>query len=246
MSCTILSVYNSNTTRTGPLNGARPIQRFGSELTMVLNSRAFFSALPAFLVLCLSTPFAQSPQLAQPPQTPPPSPLAQSLAVRVPQSVKDAIRASVNASNSPTPDDKMGGFHEEGGMWVTTTDKKLAVLPAVPGPYAKPNEGSHIDPELSVIPMPSDKIASFDGSWHVHPRGGVIEDRKTKHNGVITETKITEVFVQQPSPRDIAAAAAPINIIVGAQDETVYFYNSSGVVATEPLAAFFSSPKTLL
>ena len=207
---------------------------------MLSNSRTFFCAVPAFLVLCLFSTFTQSSQLGQTPQTPPPSSLAQSLAARVPQSVKDAIRASVNASNSSTPDDKMGGFHEEGGMWVTTTDGKLVVLPAVSGAYAKPNEGSHIDPEFSAIPIASDKIASFDGSWHVHPRGGVIEDRKTKHKGVVTEVKITRSFSQQPSPRDISAAVAPTNIVVGAQDEIVYFYNSSGIVASEPLAAFLA------
>lgn len=204
------------------------------------NSRAFFCAVPAFLALCLLAPVTESPQ---PGQTPPPSPLAQSLAARVPQSVKDAIRASVNASNSPTADDKIGGFHEEGGMWVTTTDGKLAVLPAVPGAYAKPNEGSHIDPELSVVPIASDKIGSVDGDWHIHPRGGIIEDRKTKHNGVVTEIKIIETFIQPPSPTDISWGLAPINIAVGAQDETVYFYNSSGIVASESLSDFFSAPK---
>lgn len=209
---------------------------------MVLNSRAFFCAVPASLVVCLLVPFSQTSQLGQTPQTPP-SPFAQSLAARVPQAVKDAIRASINASNSPTSDDKMGGFHEEGGMWVTTTDGKLAVLPAIPGACAKPNEGSHIDPERSVVPISSYKIASVGGDWHVHPRGGVIEDRKTKHNGVVTETKITETFVQQPSPRDLSAGLAPINIVVGAHDEIVYFYNSSGIIATEPLADFLFEPK---
>lgn len=209
---------------------------------MASNSCAFFCAVPAFLLLSTFAPLQQGRQLGQMP----PSPLAQSLAERVPQSVKDAIHASVSASNSPTADDKMGGFHEEGGMWVTTTDGKLAVLPAVAGAYAKPNQGSHIDPEFSSIPIASDKIASFDGSWHVHPRGGVIEDRRTRHNGVITETKITEVFIQQPSPTDISAARAPINIVIGARDELVYFYNSSGIVASEPLASFLSVPKNLL
>ena len=208
---------------------------------MSSNSRAFFCAVPAFVVLCLFAQQGQSPQLNQSPP-PQPSPLAQSLAARVPQAVKDAIRASVNASNSPTSDDKVGGFHEEGGMWVTTTDGKLAVLPAVPGAYAKPNEGSHIDPELSVVPIASDKIATIDGDWHVHPRGGVIEDRKTKRKGVVTETIITETFTQPPSPKDITWGLAPINIVIGAQDQLVYFYNASGIVATEPLAAFLSPP----
>jgi hypothetical protein len=35
----------------------------------------------------------------------------------VPPQVKTAIADSVNASNSPTADDKKGGYHEEGGIW---------------------------------------------------------------------------------------------------------------------------------
>jgi len=139
---------------------------------------------------------------------------AQKLADSVPPATKAAIAQSVADSNAPTADDKKGRHHEEGGMSGTTTDGKPFTAPAVPGPYSKPDDKTaHIDPGKSANPIPSDKIKSVDVVWHVHPAGG---------NGA--------GFVQPPSAVDISAATAPINIVVGAGNGKVYFYDSSGTV----------------
>ncbi|HTS11580.1 MAG TPA: hypothetical protein VMH00_05645 [Candidatus Limnocylindrales bacterium] len=37
-------------------------------------------------------------------------------------------------------------------------------------------------------------------------------------------------FVQSPSPTDLRKANFPINIVVGAGDKRVYFYNHQGVI----------------
>jgi hypothetical protein len=139
----------------------------------------------------------------------------QNLAAQVPPAAKAAIMDSINASNAHTADDKKGGSHEEGGMWGTTTDTKPFVAPAVPGAMPKPGENPHIDPGKSVKPVPSDSVKSVGGFWHVHPgRGGGAG------------------FVQPPSAVDIKAATAPINIVIGAGNKQVYFYNSSGVIGS--------------
>src|SRR5207248_10531843 len=125
-----------------------------------------------------------------------------------------AIADSRKASNSPTADDKKGGYHEEGGIWGTTTSGNVVVSPANPGPYSKPgDENAHINPGNAKDPSLNYKMQSVDGTWHVHPKGGS-----------------DKAFVQPPSDVDKRNAAAPINIVVGAQNKRVYFYNSSGVV----------------
>jgi RHS repeat-associated protein len=157
------------------------------------------------------------------------SPSAQDLAKQVPSDVKKAINDSVKASNSPgglDGSDKKGGFHEEGGMSLTTTDGNRVVAPAVPGPAAKPGENATMDPGLSVHPTSSDKIQSVDIEWHVHPRGY----EKTS-------------FVQPPSQKDKDNANAPINIVVGAGNNRVYFYDHSKVIAEMSVKDFMKEPQ---
>jgi hypothetical protein len=140
----------------------------------------------------------------------------------VPPEVKTAIADSVKASNSPTADDKKGGYHEEGGIWGTTTSNGTVVVPAKPGPYSGPNDKTaHIDPGNSANPSLKDNLQSVDGTWHVHPRGGS-----------------DKTFVQPPSGVDKQNAVAPINIVVGAENKRVYFYNSTGVVREMSLKDF--------
>jgi hypothetical protein len=124
------------------------------------------------------------------------------------------MAASEKASNSPTADDKKGGYHEEGGIWGTTTSGNVVVVPAKSGPYSGPNDKTpHIDPGNSANPSLKDNLQSVDGTWHVHPSGGS-----------------DKTFVQPPSAVDKQNAVAPINIVVGAGNNRVYFYNSTGVV----------------
>jgi hypothetical protein len=141
----------------------------------------------------------------------------------VPSNVKSAIGDSIKASNSPSAaaGDKTGGFHEEGGIWITTTSGSTVPVPAVPGP-ANPGVvgGAHMDVTNSANPGLKDNIASVGGEWHVHPSGSITQDGK-----IIS-------FAQPPSAKDIHEAVGPISIVVGAGDKKVYFYNSSGVIGS--------------
>jgi hypothetical protein len=136
--------------------------------------------------------------------------------------VKSAIQDSIEASNSPTTDDKKGGYHEEGGIWGTTTSGNTVVVPAQPGRYSGPNDKTaHIEPGNSANPSLKDNLQSEDGTWHVHPRGGS-----------------DKTFVQPPSGVDMQNAVAPMNIVVGAENKRVYFYNSTGIVREMSLKDF--------
>jgi hypothetical protein len=146
----------------------------------------------------------------------------------VPREAKDAIAQSVKDSNSPSKEagDKTGGMHEEGGIWGYDSSGNLVVCPAKPGQAA--TSDSDI---VSVVPSnvkdsgSRDQITEAGGQWHVHPEG----NRTTK-------------FDQPPSTdtahADTAKAFAPINIVVGAKDKTVYFYDKSGTIAQMPLKDF--------
>jgi hypothetical protein len=153
---------------------------------------------------------------------PEPIPTPQSLAAEVPGSVKAAIMDSVNASNAPSAGagDKTGGFHEEGGMWGTDTSGNAVPIPAAPGKVADPRkENATIDPTISANPSLKNNLVSIDGAWHVHP------------SGTITEGNKTFFFNQHPSnPQDTSRANFPINIVVGAGNKRVYFYNGSGEI----------------
>ena len=145
----------------------------------------------------------------------------QSLAAQVPAQVKAAIKASVDASNDPSAaaGDKTGGFHEEGGIWGTDTSGKAVPIPALPGQAADPRvEGGHIDETNSANPSLKNNLVSIQGKWHVHSSGS------------ITDEKGIHSFTQGPSGMDFGNATFPINIVVGAGNKKVYFYNSSGVI----------------
>ena len=147
----------------------------------------------------------------------------QSLTAQIPCHIKAAIEASIKASNSPTDDDKKGGFHEEGGQWILTPDGKTFPLPAKAGPANPAIDGRpHMDPADAIDS--SAKSGKFDlgGTWHVHPSG-----TRTEENG---NKRVTHFFKQPPSETDIKAAGSGINIVIGAGNKRVYFYDSSGVI----------------
>jgi hypothetical protein len=81
----------------------------------------------------------------------PEPPTMQSLSAKIPPNVKQAILDSLKASYRPTTDDKQGGFHEEGGIWVTTTNGDVVAEPALPGKYAKPGDPAHMQVKDAVI-----------------------------------------------------------------------------------------------
>jgi hypothetical protein len=74
-----------------------------------------------------------------------------------------------------------------------------------------------MDTANAVDPSVKNNWQSLDGNYHVHPSGSI-----TDGNGQ------TKFFVQGPSAKDIKEATGGINIVVGAGDKKVYFYNSSG------------------
>lgn len=175
----------------------------------------------------------------------PPLPTMQSFSGKIPKNVKQAILDSLKASDQPTTDDKQGGFHEEGGIWVTTTDGEVVPEPAVPGKYARPGDPAHVQVNEPANPLPAARIAAVDGMWHVHPGGEIVNRRvlPAKEEGdrkIITVITTTSYFGQPPSKGDIAAADLPISIVIGARSRLVYFYDRSGIIGIMPLGEFLA------
>jgi RHS repeat-associated protein len=142
--------------------------------------------------------------------------------------VKTAINDAVKASNAPSGDDKKGGFHEEGGVFGTTTGGQQIAIPAKPGAYSPPGaDKATIDPGNAKDPSKTQNLTSVDGAYHVHPSGSA--DGRS--------------FVQPPSAADRAAALPNgTSIVVGAGDQKVYFYNGNGTVGTMSLKNFNKVP----
>jgi hypothetical protein len=163
--------------------------------------------------------------------------IEQRLIASVPVEAKKAILASVNASNSPTADDKRGGFHEEGGQWGTGLDGKVLVYPAVPGPAFKPGDkeatvdsGQAVDQEGK-----NNNLRTTDGKWHVHWRGD-----PSGRGPQLNQPPSTHKDGDLDRPAD---SFLPTNIVVGAANHRVYFYNANGVIANVSLSAFMDGVK---
>ena len=140
---------------------------------------------------------------------------AYSLAVLVPAEVKTTIELSIKASNSATADDLKGGFHEESLKWGADASDALVVSRSKAGAYAPPGTNPETSFE-SANPALDAKFVRIDGFAHVHPKG----DQGRRFN-------------QGPSTRDIEIARltpTTINIVVGAENKRVYFYNGSGLI----------------
>jgi RHS repeat-associated protein len=184
------------------------------------NATNLLSVIASYTVIYahLSAPPNPTPSQDHPTQKQTPA----GLAAQVPREVKAAIAASVDASNSSSAvaGDKTGGFHEEGGIWGTDTSGKAVPVPAVAGPVSDPraDTAAHIDVANSANPSLKENLASIGGKWHVHPSGSITEDNR-KYS-----------FTQPPSKDDKTTGSFPINIVVGARNKRVYFYNSSGVI----------------
>ena len=152
----------------------------------------------------------------------------------IPAQVKRAIAASVKASDSPTTDDKQGGFHEEGGIWGRDVSGNVIAIPAKPGKYADPTtDGAEIDPTVPAHEGQNSKLVSLDGQWHVHPSGM----KPTAEGGVAK-------FRQDPNGNDEPNAAKfPVNIVVGAGSGQVYFYNTGKITQQMSLKKFMKEPQ---
>ena len=140
----------------------------------------------------------------------------------VPVEVKRAIAASLKASNTD-------GMHEEGGIWGLTTRGNYVVIPAKPGKKADPCMrgivslaiGDAADPSLEA------NLQTILGEWHVHPRGTKKCDRDAQG-----------FWRQPPSKVDLDGAEDNVNIVIGAGDGFVYYYNKNGVTNKIPYKEF--------
>jgi hypothetical protein len=117
---------------------------------------------------------------------------------------------AVKASNGSNATDGRGGFHEEGGVWGIDFDNNTLISPAMPGvPWKKGDTQAFINVFDSIDPLIISNMTTILGKYHVHPRGN----------------KITS-FIQPPSKGDLANADPIINIVAGAGNGWIYFYNN--------------------
>jgi hypothetical protein len=105
----------------------------------------------------------------------------------------------------------------------------LVVIPAKSGlPNVKCGDGASIDIGDAADPSLNAHLVTALGEWHVHPSGV----QQGKNGG-------TCHFIQSPSHVDIANTMGyPCNIVVGAADSIVYFYDSTGVTKKVKLQEF--------
>lgn len=171
---------------------------------------------------------------------------AVSSAVLLPRlAVRQAVGAAVMRSNSPTTDDKQGGFHEEGLMaGPLVAGGQEQVVDAAPGAFSDPRvEGrARIDVTNPVNPAQSGILADITVTAHVHPKGELPVSPTNAPGSVrIGGSSGTYGFVQPPSAADRQFAAGLPNathIVAGARNNTVYIYNGAGIRATFPLNKF--------
>jgi RHS repeat-associated protein len=143
----------------------------------------------------------------------------------VPGNVKEAMGDSVDASNKKgglNGSDHKGGFHEEGGYAFPSCSgncSSLTVVPSLPGAYSDPSVDASATmgftaADRAKMQLMMDAGQSPDIFWHVHPKG-----KKGGHD-----------FAQGPSDQDKDIAAGRVNIVVGARNMRVYFYDNNGAV----------------
>jgi hypothetical protein len=149
--------------------------------------------------------------------------------------------AAVARSNAKTTDDKVGGNHEEGGTVVSTTNGQVAI-PAKAG--AVGNQNAVIDVFTPANPTQAAAIGQtitnpdIVTTYHIHPSGSTpIEEEKPLSATNVTviggsETVKSKVWTQEPSQVDQTFASGVkaqlgYHIVVGARNNTVYFYNGT-------------------
>jgi RHS repeat-associated protein len=128
---------------------------------------------------------------------------------------RKAIMAAVAASNSKNSSDKKGGLHEEGGIWGFDKNDTIIISPAKPGTtWTKGDTSIGINVLDPADNSKLDSIVYDLGKYHVHPKGRFFGP----------------YFVQQPSTADLRNAHMGINIVAGAGNKQIYFYNSVGII----------------
>ncbi len=168
--------------------------------------------------------------------------------------VINKIQLSVKRTKAPTGDDKLGGVHEEGGVWGLTANAEEIIVDAKPGAYKDLTVESKLSIDVfdAVDPKELEKIITLKGTFHVHPdagdKGMNFQDMSSSNDGYhISPT---------PSLRDVENATQggnteAYNIVIGMADNTVYFYgtqkqNQEGVNfrASFPSKLFFQLGKS--
>ena len=72
---------------------------------------------------------------------------------------------------------------------------------------------------------------SIDGQAHIHPKGGMLPDGKTLRS-----------YDQPADNDDVKVLVAPLGIVVGSVNDTVYFYNSGGTFCIMSYSDFMKAP----
>jgi hypothetical protein len=141
----------------------------------------------------------------------------------IPEEVKKAIIAALKDSDSPNSTDSTGGLHEEGAVWGPDASGNIIVVRTLPGPTWKPGDANAVvNYEKLAKPELLSKLVDLIGKFHIHPAGN-------------SQTS----FLQSPSMGDKSSNfLLSVNIVVGARDRQVYFYNSGGVTGQTGLVNF--------
>ena len=137
--------------------------------------------------------------------------------------VRDAIGAALQRSNSPFGDDRQGGFHEEGGLLGSDASGRPMALSANPGPFALPPATATFNPFAGVD---AGRFSSISGSFHIHP-AGTVAPLTTGMAFSNIERRLG--FEQAPGAGDMRWAArysGLLNVVVGAGNNTVNFYGA--------------------
>ena len=77
-------------------------------------------------------------------------------------------------------------------------------------------------PSNALNPSLKNNNFSLGGTWHVHPSGEIAQEKGN--------LRTTKTFNQPPSDTDIKEAGFGVNIVVGARDKKVYFYDNLGII----------------
>jgi len=115
-------------------------------------------------------------------------------------------------------------------IWGLTTKGEYVVIPAKTGQKADVCKvggivglaiGDAADPRLDA------NLQTILGEWHIHPRGS----KMCNHNSL-------GIWAQPPSQMDLDNADDDVNIVIGARDGIVYYYDKNGVTKTIPYTEF--------
>lgn len=145
---------------------------------------------------------------------------------------REAIDAAVNRSNAPTTglvppgqEDNVGGFHEEGFAQGPNATGGTSIFTMTTGAAGTPGQQASISIDQGTANSQVNGLPNL--VVHVHPAG----------------TSGSNIWRQSPSPADRAAALPGVsNVVVGAGNRTLYFYDSQRTVATFPLDSLRNLP----